>query len=928
MNAIPVSIMLIGAFLMKSLAVDDVVAPARLDQGVVEISFTIVPQSLANGAHAGWDLFDGEAKQLWIGSGWGTHAGKWGLWTPAGNRNDFREPVVLGEKLELRAKIDFGSSEMGDESVALFAGEREIANLEKVRIQGIDRASPFVRKGGVYDFGMLEFSGDEAELSAIALFEQRIRPMLAAKCLACHGDDEAKIKGGLDLRTRAGLLAGGGSELPTLVPGKPEESLLYLASTWTDPDFEMPPKENDRLNKDQLADLWAWIEAGAPWSEAQTAPKPVLAGKLGDWSEPDVAGEVRVVTSRAQSEAWANRGYDRESLWAYQLPGSVATPKAKHPIDGFVLAKLVETDLEPAPRAQPDSLARRLTYSLTGLPPSAEQREMEYDDLIDELLASPHYGERMAQHWLDVTRYADSNGFSRDDLRPDAHQYRTYIIESFNRDKPYDQFVREQIAGDELGLAGQEALAFLWMGPWEITNMTSAAVARQMWLDDVVNSIGVTFLGHELRCAKCHDHKFDPIPTHDYYALQAVFAATKHHEKLGSFKIQPQPPQTVSILKGGALESPVEPVAPGLLSAVSLSNDLTVPDGKTGRRAALANWIASPQNPFTARVIVNRVWQMHFGRGLVTTPNNFGVNGTRPSHPELLDWLATWFVDEGWSLKKLHRLILTSETYQRSTKHPNPKRLAELDPDNRLLAAFSTRRLTAEEMRDSMLAATGELNPQIGGPGFRAEINWEVAFQPRLAMGKLVPPWEPDAKRAERNRRSIYAMRIRNLGHPLMEVFNRPDSGLSCEKRDETTVVTQAFTLFHSEFSYQRALALADRMVGLSGSADVVKQVEATFQSVLGRSPTPSEAKETQAHVRERFVYHQQNPPIPTELPAEVKMTNVIEKTGEEKITTFKLKTLTQYERDLQPWEVGPETRALAELALVLFNTSEFLHVY
>ncbi|MEM1294180.1 MAG: PSD1 and planctomycete cytochrome C domain-containing protein [Verrucomicrobiota bacterium] len=923
------------AFAVLSLArlsAEVVVSDERFDRGVVEIEFQLTPEKLERGAHGGWDFFDGETKQLWIGTGWGGDAGRWGIWTPAGNRRDFREPVAVGKSVHLRARIEFGTAVAGDELVTLSLvegeTEREVARLEKARITAINQARSFVRSGGGYEFGGLELSAAKESISAVALFQDRVQPMFAEKCLACHGDDEAKIKGGLDMRTRAGLLAGGESGLPTLVPGKPEESLLYLAATWQDPEFEMPPKVNDRLSEAQLADLRNWIEAGAPWVEKKILPTPDFEGKFGQWSEPDSVGKVRVITSRAQSESWANRGYEPGTLWAYQVPVSQKPPSNQHPIDGFIEARLKEAKIEPAPRARPTELVRRLTYSLTGLPPTAKQLQAESGTLMEELLESPHYGERMAQHWLDVTRYADSNGFSRDEVRPDAHQYRSYVIESFNRDKPYDQFVREQIAGDELGIAGQEALAFLWMGPWEITNMTSAAVARQMWLDDVVNSIGVTFLGHELRCAKCHDHKFDPIPTRDYYAMQAVFGATKHHVRGGQFKIQPQSPQTVSILKGGALESPTEIVSPGFLSAVAISNQSPVPSGSRGRRAALANWIASPENPFTARVIVNRVWQMHFGRGLVATPNNFGVNGMTPSHPELLDWLAVWFVEEGWSLKELHRLILTSETYQRSTQHPQPSRLKERDPENQRLAVFSPRRLTAEEIRDSMLIATGELNRRVGGPGFRAEINWEVAFQPRLAMGKLVPPWEPEPTRAERNRRSLYANRIRNLGHPLMEVFNRPNSGLSCEKRDETTVVTQAFTLFHSEFSNQRSLALADRVVRLSGTQDVSTLVEATFQTVLGRAPDLSEAQDAEQLVQERLVHHRSHPPEPVALPTEVQMTNVVEKTGEEKITTFRLNALRNYERDLQPWQVGPETRALAELALVLFNTSEFLHVY
>ncbi len=763
----------------------------------------------------------------------------------------------------------------------------------------------------------------DSKTEATRLFTEKIRPLFLDKCAGCHGDRAKKIKGELDMRTLAGLLKGGESGDPALVPGSPDKSLLYLSVLWSDPDFEMPPKENDRLNKQQIADLRRWIELGAPWVDGPSKIAEIK-GSLGAWSEPDSEGLVRVKLTPAENDTWANREYDPANLWAFRSPQKSSSPPKGHPIDSFINRRLAKANLTPASRASNTTLARRLSFTLTGLPPTTPQLEKSPADLIDELLISPHHGERIAQQWLDVTRYADSNGFARDDLRPDAHQYRSYVIDSFNADKPFDRFIKEQIAGDELKLAGQDALSFLWMGPFEMTAMTSAVVARQMWLDDVVNSVGVTFLGQELRCAKCHDHKFDPIPTHDYYALQAIFASTKHHLNKGKYKIRHDKPETIQILKGGSLESPTGPVAPGLLSA--LTSTKKVAPNPTGRRAELAEWIASPDNSLTARVIVNRVWAWHFGRGLVATPNGFGSMGAKPSHPELLDHLATWFVENGWSLKKLHRLILTSETWQRSAKHPELQKIREVDPDGTLLATFPPRRLTAEEIRDSMLVASGELTRKIGGPSFYAEINWEVAFQPRLAMGKVLPPYEPDPKRADRNRRSLYAIRIRNLGHPLMEVLNRPPTELSCERRDETTVVTQAFSLFHGEFSNERALALADQAV--KNSPDLESQINHIFQQTLARKPTPTEYQRSLSHVREMLVHHKANPPKKTELPKEVTLTNVIEKTGESAYTKFKLTRMANYERDLQPWQVDAQTRALSELCLVLLNSSEFLHVY
>jgi mono/diheme cytochrome c family protein len=757
--------------------------------------------------------------------------------------------------------------------------------------------------------------------SAERLFVSKVQPLLVDKCGGCHGDEAKKIKGDFDMRTLEGLLRGGESGEPALKPGAPNASPLFVSVTWQDSDLEMPPKENNRLSSQQIADLRAWIKAGAPWPEISGEQPAPLA--------PPTNGAVRVRTNGGQNETWTNRTYDPEKIWAFRPPRQVTPSAGGHPIDAFINATLVAHHLTPAPRAGKRTLNRRLAYTLTGLPPTATQLETEYETLLEQLLDSPHYGERMAQHWLDVTRYADSNGFARDEERPDAHIYRSYVIESFNADKPFDRFTREQIAGDELDLAGQDALAFLWMGPWEITAMTSAAVARQMWLDDVVNSVGVTFLGQELRCAQCHDHKFDPISTRDYYSMQAIFASTNHHVKEGNFKIQPQEAQKVSILKGGSLASPGEEVSPGLLSAVAGVLEAQAPSTQGGRRAALANWVADVRNPFTARVIVNRVWAWHFGRGIVATPNGFGSMGAAPSHPDLLDWLAVWFMDNGWSLKKLHHLILTSDAFQRSTSHPQIDKVREVDPNGQWLAAFNPRRLTAEEIRDSMLAVSGELTERIGGESFRAEINWEVAFQPRRVMGKLrvMAPWEPAARRDERHRRSIYAKRRRNVGYPLMEVLNRPPTELSCERRDETTVVTQAFSLFHGEFSNARALALADR-AAKENPDNLKAQIASVFKFTYARTPTSAEATRSLAHVRDLIAHHRANPPQERPLPTEVTLARLAPKTGEPDPITFQLEGLKDYERDLQPWQVNAETRALAELCLVLLNSSEFLYVY
>ncbi len=395
---------------------------------------------------------------------------------------------------------------------------------------------------------------DDAE----ALFVRRIAPLFHEKCLACHGKDEAKIKGGLDMRTRASVLKGGDSEKPALVAGKPEESPLYLAVTRKHDDWEpMPPKEADKLYAEQVGWIKEWIAGGAPWPD-EARMQAIAKANAEKWSAED---GIPVKTSGGLSPEWTNRKYKPEGLWAYQPVRKPAVPEIKNqkseignPIDAFIAARM-SAGLQPAPAADRVTLIRRATFDLIGLPPTPEEVDAFVKDsrpdaeafakVVERLLASPHYGERMAQHWLDVVRYADTSGFANDYERGNAWRYRDYVVRSFNADKPYDQFVREQIAGDELAEASQPAnsqlsdssiaTGFLRMGPWELTGMEVAKVARQRFLDDVTNSVGETFLAHSLQCARCHDHKFDPIPTRDYYSVQAVFATTQLSERAAPF---------------------------------------------------------------------------------------------------------------------------------------------------------------------------------------------------------------------------------------------------------------------------------------------------------------------------------------------------------------------------------------------------------
>ena len=941
------------------------------------------------------------------------------------------------------------------------------------------------------------------------LFATKIRPLFSDKCLACHGKEPQKIKGGYDMRTRAGLLKGGDSGASSINEGNADASPLYLAVTRAHEDDwkPMPPKQNDKLSAVQAEDIKTWINAGAPWpDEAKTK---ALADK---WSAPD---GITVKTSGALSEEWANRRYKPENLWAYQpvKPVRIAdlgSRSGENPIDALIATHL-PAGVKPAPRADPLTLIRRISYDLTGLPPTPEEitafesesirnPKSAIRNLVDRLLESPQYGEHWGRHWLDVVRYADSSGFSNDYERGNAWRYRDYVIRAFNNDKPYDQFVTEQVAGDELDERNPEMLVacgFLRMGPWELTAMEVPKIARQRFLDDVTNSVGEVFLAHSLQCARCHDHKFDPIPTHDYYAMQACFATTQLVERPAPFlpventrgfeekryveqrradftatlqridekllkaadawfadkKIDrsawdkaiaqagqpagkkrrrtdsifeaartllaaqnvpedqyppkqlgfttedfgmdriarkglerlnweldryepvafsvysgrtPQmkavfaplrlPPdrmntgdlEQVSILAGGDPFSPARPVEPAALSVASAFSPLNpaIPAGISGRRLALATWIASKDNPLTARVMMNRVWLWHFGQPIAGNPNNFGSTGKKPTHPELLDWLASTFVDSGWSLKAMHRVIMNSETYLRSAEYVvpsgqseviNTEDLAPSTPHSplpsredleTLYAVFKPRRLSAEELRDSMLAISGELNPAIGGIPARPEINLEAAMQPRQVMGTFANAWEPAPKPEDRHRRSVYSLKIRGLRDPFMEVFNEPAPDFSCERRDASTVTPQVFSLFNGQASHDRALALAHRVLSEPGNARPEQVVEGAFHLVMGRQTTSSETAALLAHWKAMIVEQMHLTFSSVKPPASVTREAVEENTGGKFRFDEPLHACQDFIPDLKPCDVDARTRALADVCLALFNSNEFSYVY
>ncbi len=917
------------------------------------------------------------------------------------------------------------------------------------------------------------------------LFVRRVGPLFHEKCLPCHGGDPDKLEGSLTISDLPGLLRGGDSGEPAVVAGRPEQSPLYLAVTRThDAWSPMPPKEADRLNEQQLTWIKDWIAGGAPWPDAARAAE-IAKANAEQWSAED---GIPVTTSGGLSAEWTNRKYRPEALWAYREVQKPEVPPSEHPIDALLLARM-PPGLSLAPSAERATLLRRATFDLTGLPPTpVELYEFQRDPLpdaeafakvVERLLASPHYGERMAQHWLDVVRYADSSGFANDYERGNAWRYRDYVVRSFNDDKPYDQFVREQLAGDELDPDNPELLVatgFLRMGPWELTGMEVAKIARQRFLDDVTNSVGETFLAHSLQCARCHDHKFDPIPTRDYYALQAVFATTQlaeraapylSHENLQGFeerrfleqrraehlamvreldakllasaeawyqqqKLDPAkwraavaevsdqarsnkqreyfgvfdaarnalmrqgvpedqfPPKLVGfepadygnervarkglerlrweferyepyalsvyngrtpdqrsvnsptripanrlqageleqtcILIGGSPFGPGEPVKPGVLSVLSpLLPAHEIPTSIEGRRRALADWIANAENPLTTRTIVNRVWLWHFTQPLAGNPNNFGSTGKRPTHPELLDWLAATFVEEGWSFKALHRRILSSAAYQRSARHPDFAQVVELDPAGTSYAVFRPRRLTAEELRDAMLAATGELNPVLGGIPNRPEIHPEVALQPRMVMGTFAAAWTANPLPAERHRRSLYALKLRGLADPWLEVFNAPAPDFSCERREASTVTPQVFSLFNGQASHARALALAQRAVTETEGDE--QALALCFRLVFARSPSAEELRMCLAHWREIEALPAADVAY-TPPPLEVRRDAVEENTGENFSFQEKLPAHAEFVPDLQPADVPPHTRALADVCLSLLNSNEFLYVY
>ena len=788
-------------------------------------------------------------------------------------------------------------------------------------------------------------SADDLAKQAYAILKQH--------CFECHG---APKESGLDLRTETGLQAGGrGGKV--VIAHKPAESRLYKAILH-DGNLQMP-EGKDPLPESDRDVIKRWIESGASLAAVPEAVGPV---------NPDAA-----ILARREERPITD---EERSYWAFKVPVRAAVPKVSragwttNPIDAFLLSSMTAKGLTPVPAADKRTLIRRLYLDVLGLPPSPEEIDAFVKDagadawprLVDRVLASPHYGERWARHWMDLVRYADSAGFEFDVDRPEMYRYRDYLVDSFNKDKPYDTFVREQLAGDEYvkELPDQKskddamiATGFMRLG--------AEGGGRPEALDDIVNTTTLTFLGMTVGCARCHNHKFDPIPQKDYYRIQAVFFSTRdveyplvpqqevdanraettridalirpirdkknalekpYHQQIidrevaklpeymqvawktppaqrtegqrlnviqiestlaiGSLRklvvekdvvalmppdVQAQhaalvsqigalekqkprrtpsaraigergrTPQPSYFLHRGSQDARGTQMTPGVL-AVTRTSDWVFPDAppdasSSYRRRGFAEWVVSRQNPLTARVMVNRLWQHHFGEGLVRTPGNFGKMGEAPSHPELLDWLAVEFMDRGWSLKAMHRLMLTSAAYRMASTDTTAN--VAIDPENRLLWRMPRVRLEAEIIRDQILSVSGSLDRTVGGPAIFPYIDPDLFEKSSNRDWKGLPDSDPTTWR-----RSLYVFSKRSIRYPMFETFDQPNLVNSTDRRNRTTIAPQALILMNNPMVLFQAGRFADRVRKEAGE-DPARQVARAIELALGR---PADAVE------------------------------------------------------------------------------------
>ena len=668
-------------------------------------------------------------------------------------------------------------------------------------------------------------------------FNRDIAPLIAKRCLECH--NKRDLKGDINLTTEVGFTKG------------TENGRLALELVTKG---EMPPKvkgQQQKLPDAEIALLKRWVNAGVAWP----------SGRVLDpyESTTDVRG----------GRDW----------WSLQPVVRPAVPRlAKHPVDAFIAAKLAKESMVSAVRAGRRTLVRRAYFDLTGLPPTPEQVEQFIRDpapdawprLIDRLLASPRHGEHWARYWLDLVRFAETDGYERDKLKPNIWRYRDWVINAFNSDMSYTQFVAEQLAGDEVPNRTEQSVVATGMiraGTWndEPNDPNDYLYTR---LEDMVHTTTSAFLGLTVKCARCHEHKFDPIPQNDYYRIASFFWAghmgqanqggptTKAlgYEAYGWTDKSSNPPP-IRLLLNGERHKPGPEIAPGFLSAVNaLDKPLAPPppgSKTTQRRLQFARWITNEQNPLTARVMVNRLWLQHFGQGLVRSPNNFGFKGELPTHPGLLDWLASEFmrptVDAGpaWTLKRIHKLIMTSSTYRQRSVHPHETQYSQRDFLNRNLWKFNRRRISSESLRDAMLAVGGRLNMRMGGPSFYPGMSAEALE----GLSRKAGDWK-SSPADERSRRSIYMMTKRSRLLPLMTTFDFSDTTASCGQRDVTTVAPQALALLNNQFTHAQSEALAKRLAG--HAAGTVEQVKLAWQLAFGRNPSDGELGQAENHLHEQ----------------------------------------------------------------------------
>ncbi len=738
----------------------------------------------------------------------------------------------------------------------------------------------------------------ESDPAGIEFFEKRIRPVFVEHCYKCHSADSKKIKGELRLDSRAALLKGGESG-PSLVAGKPAESLLIKAIRY-DKDLRMPP--SGKLPAAAIADLEEWVKRGAP--------------------DPRDGGAAIVAKAKPAIDIEAGKAF-----WSFQPVKVVAPPAVNDkswplsPVDHFILRRLEAKGLKPAAPAGRRTLLRRATFDLTGLPPTAEEiaafvgdkSDDAFAKVVDRLLASSAYGERWGRHWLDVVRYADTAGDNSDYPIPQMYRYRNWVIDAFNQDMPYDRFVREQIAGDLMPATDDADRRGKIVATGYLANSRrhgSYEDARYPWhltIEDTIDNLSKTFLGVTMGCARCHDHKFDPLLAEDYYGLYGFFSSTRYpwpgieldrspkdlvplvqsaeveqavatrKAKLAEFEAaiksletekapkekvqaakrerdqfasQPPPYEVAYAMMDGKNEAKKrigqvgdvrvqlkgEPDYPGRLVPrrfpLVLGGQPLPPDAQGSGRLELATWLTEPSNPLTARVMVNRIWQHHFGDGIVATPNNFGKQGRLPSDPELLDFLARSFVENGWSMKHMHRLIMRSRAYQMASADDD----AKVDPDNDFHWRFSQRRLDGESIRDAMLAVGGNLDRTPAGPHpFPAPTTWNFTqHNPFKAVYTT-------------NRRSVYLMTQRIQRHPFLALFDGPDTNASTATRETSTTSLQALFLMNDPFVHEQARKFAAKL--MTEQTGDTERIERAFLDALGRPPTDAEASQTRDYL-------------------------------------------------------------------------------